>query len=324
MGIFDFLKNNGEDSEGGSVMNFELLSFMREAFGKSIQRLSALSMGDYHVDFMLIDNDLLVTSGLSNYENRYGKFFELAIRVPYKWEQNNESVQHRWFVNIMQSIITEVVTGKEFIDDGFLKVYDRPFYYITELNSITLFKIASKTLQGGKTVTFLMVVPLYESELDDDYYKLDSSDLKGLAWQRASLTRANEYFETLDDYYPYDSDTQAMEDYLAIRDETLPGWNVDREPVGCRVSSNIVNSKNRIGYMYRSKPDGDFSGWYFLEVDSDFLYGNPDDLPIDFFAEMDSDLFTVAFLHPEIAKLLRALPGSVYVLQENGLYVPEK
>ena len=169
-----------------------------------------------------------------------------------------------------------------------------------------------------------MVVPLYESELDDDYYLQESSDLKGLAWQQASLLRGNEYFETLDDYYPYDdTDTEAMSEYFAIRDQALPGWKVDTDAVGCRVSSGILNSKNKIGYMYRTRPDGDFSGWYFLEVESAFLTGS-DDLPLDYYADTDSDLFTVAFLFPKIARYLKSLPGSAFELIENGEYVHVK
>lgn len=322
MGFFSIIKNT---DNGGDIVNLELLEFIRSAFGKNIKKLPEISMSDFKINFLFVDNDLLITDGLSNYGvGERGKFFELMIRVPFKWQINDNSKRNRWIVEIMQDIVNEIVSNKISVDNNYVKIYNQPFYYTTELNCVTLYKTAEKTLQSGKTVNFMMLVPLYESELDDDYYKMESSDLKGLAWQRASLTRANEYFETLDDYYPYDNDTQAMEDYLALRDETLPGWNPDKNAVGCRVSSNVVNSKNRIGYLYRAKPDGDFSGWYFVEVESDFLNGNDGDFPIDFFAEMDSDLFTVAFLHPEIVRFLNAVPGSAFILCENGLYVPDK
>ncbi len=313
--------------KGGNVINFELLTFMREAFGKNIKRVKQFDMPQYSIDFLLIDNDMLVTNGLSAYtiySGRKEKNYELAIRVPYKWDQGSNSQRHIWFVNLMQTIITQSIGGINAIYPGYVQTFDQPFHYTTELNSVTLYNIAEKHLQNGTTVNFLMVVPLYESELDDGYYKQDSSDLKGLAWQQASLIRCNEYFDTLDNYYPYnDSDTEAMSDYFALRDETLPGWNPDTDAVGCRVSSGIVNSKTKIGYMYRARPEGDFSGWYFLEVESGFLTGD-DDLPIDFYADSDSDLFTVAFLFPQIVPYLKSLPGSVFELQENGKYAPIK
>ena len=75
--------------------------------------------------------------------------------------------------------------------------------------------------------------------------------------------------------------------------------------------------------MYRTRPDGDFSGWYFLEVESGFLTDG-DDLPLDYYADSDSDLFTVAFLFPEIAQYLKSLPGTAYELTESGKYIHVK
>ncbi len=321
--IFGGGSDNDKAQNDGNVVNFELLTFMREAFGKDIKRMRQFAMPQYSIDFLLIDNDMLVTNGLSAYtidSGRRENHYELAIRVPFKWDPGSSSLRHIWFVNLIKTLITQSIGGISPVYPGFLQTFDQPFHYTTELNSVTLYNIAEKHLQNGITVNFLMVVPLYESELDDGYYKQDSSDLKGLAWQQASLIRGNEYFDTLDNYYPYDDgDTEAMSDYFALRDETLPGWNPDTDAVGCRVSSSIVNSKTKIGYMYRARPEGDFSGWYFLEVESGFLTGD-DDLPIDYYADSDSDLFTVAFLFPQIAPYLKSLPGSVYELQENGKY----
>ncbi|MBO4244299.1 MAG: DUF2185 domain-containing protein [Bacteroidales bacterium] len=326
MGFLRIFGGGSDDDKAqndGNVVNFELLTFMREAFGKDIKRMRQFAMPQYSIDFLLIDNDMLVTNGLSAYaidSGRRENHYELAIRVPFKWDPGSSSLRHIWFVNLIKTLITQSIGGISPIYPGFLQTFDQPFHYTTELNSVTLYNIAEKHLQNGTTVNFLMVVPLYESELDDGYYKQDSSDLKGLAWQQASLIRGNEYFDTLDNYYPYDDgDTEAMSDYFALRDETLPGWNPDTDAVGCRVSSSIVNSKTKIGYMYRARPEGDFSGWYFLEVESGFLTGD-DDLPIDYYADSDSDLFTVAFLFPQIAPYLKSLPGSVYELQENGKY----
>ena len=328
MGIFKlFGGNNGKSRSDGHVFNIELINFMREAFGRNITRLRMFDMPQYAIEFMLIDNDLLVTSGLSSYAMHDGMselHFELAIRVPYQWKRDSDSLRHTWFVKIIQSIIENAISGAKPIKFGYLHVFESPFYYISDLNSVTLYNISEKRLQNGTIVDFMMVVPLYESELDDDYYLQESSDLKGLAWQQASLLRGNEYFETLDDYYPYDdTDTEAMSEYFAIRDQALPGWKVDTDAVGCRVSSGILNSKNKIGYMYRTRPDGDFSGWYFLEVESAFLTGS-DDLPLDYYADTDSDLFTVAFLFPKIARYLKSLPGSAFELIENGEYVHVK
>ena len=326
MGFLRIFGGGSDDDKAqndGNVVNFELLTFMREAFGKDIKRMRQFAMPQYSIDFLLIDNDMLVTNGLSAYtidSGRRENHYELAIRVPFKWDPGSSSLRHIWFVNLIKTLITQSIGGISPIYPGFLQTFDQPFHYTTELNSVTLYNIAEKHLQNGTTVNFLMVVPLYESELDDGYYKQDSSDLKGLAWQQASLIRGNEYFDTLDNYYPYDDgDTEAMSDYFALRDETLPGWNPDTDAVGCRVSSSIVNSKTKIGYMYRARPEGDFSGWYFLEVESGFLTGD-DDLPIDYYADSDSDLFTVAFLFPQIAPYLKSVPGSVYELQENGKY----
>ena len=326
MGFLRIFGGGSDDDKAqndGNVVNFELLTFMREAFGKDIKRMRQFAMPQYSIDFLLIDNDMLVTNGLSAYtidSGRRENHYELAIRVPFKWDPGSSSLRHIWFVNLIKTLITQSIGGISPIYPGFLQTFDQPFHYTTELNSVTLYNIAEKHLQNGTTVNFLMVVPLYESELDDGYYKQDSSDLKGLAWQQASLIRGNEYFDTLDNYYPYDDgDTEAMSDYFALRDETLPGWHPDTDAVGCRVSSSIVNSKTKIGYMYRARPEGDFSGWYFLEVESGFLTGD-DDLPIDYYADSDSDLFTVAFLFPQIAPYLKSLPGSVYELQENGKY----
>ena len=326
MGFLRIFGGGSDDDKAqndGNVVNFELLTFMREAFGKDIKRMRQFAMPQYSIDFLLIDNDMLVTNGLSAYaidSGRRENHYELAIRVPFKWDPGSSSLRHIWFVNLIKTLITQSIGGISPIYPGFLQTFDQPFHYTTELNSVTLYNIAEKHLQNGTTVNFLMVVPLYESELDDGYYKQDSSDLKGLAWQQASLIRGNEYFDTLDNYYPYDDgDTEAMSDYFALRDETLPGWNPDTDAVGCRVSSSIVNSKTKIGYMYRARPEGDFSGWYFLEVESGFLTGD-DDLPIDYYADSDSDLFTVAFLFPQIAPYLKSLPWSVYELQENGKY----
>lgn len=326
MGFLRIFGGGSDDDKAqndGNVVNFELLTFMREAFGKDIKRMRQFAMPQYSIDFLLIDNDMLVTNGLSAYtidSGRRENHYELAIRVPFKWDPGSSSLRHIWFVNLIKTLITQSIGGISPIYPGFLQTFAQPFHYTTELNSVTLYNIAEKHLQNGTTVNFLMVVPLYESELDDGYYKQDSSDLKGLAWQQASLIRGNEYFDTLDNYYPYDDgDTEAMSDYFALRDETLPGWNPDTDAVGCRVSSSIVNSKTKIGYMYRARPEGDFSGWYFLEVESGFLTGD-DDLPIDYYADSDSDLFTVAFLFPQIAPYLKSLPGSVYELQENGKY----
>ena len=326
MGFLRIFGGGSDDDKAqndGNVVNFELLTFMREAFGKDIKRMRQFAMPQYSIDFLLIDNDMLVTNGLSAYtidSGRRENHYELAIRVPFKWDPGSSSLRHIWFVNLIKTLINQSIGGISPIYPGFLQTFDQPFHYTTELNSVTLYNIAEKHLQNGTTVNFLMVVPLYESELDDGYYKQDSSDLKGLAWQQASLIRGNEYFDTLDNYYPYDDgDTEAMSDYFALRDETLPGWNPDTDAVGCRVSSSIVNSKTKIGYMYRARPEGDFSGWYFLEVESGFLTGD-DDLPIDYYADSDSDLFTVAFLFPQIAPYLKSVPGSVYELQENGKY----
>lgn len=328
MGIFKlFGGGSGNKRSDGHVFNIELINFMREAFGRNITRLRMFDMPQYAIEFMLIDNDMLVTSGLSSYPMHDGisdSRFELAIRVPYQWKRDSDSLRHTWFVKIVQDIIENALNGKKPIKLGYLHVFDHPFYYISDLNSVTLYNIAEKRLQNGTVVDFMMVVPLYESELDDDYYLQESSDLKGLAWQQASLLRGNEYFETLDDYYPYDdSDTEAMSEYFSIRDQALPGWNPDTDAIGCRVSSGILNSKNKIGYMYRARPEGDFSGWYFLEVESAFLTGS-EDLPLDYYADSDSDLFTVAFLFPKIARHLKSLPGSAYELSENGEYVHVK
>ena len=328
MGFLKIFGGSGDNSQSdGYVYNLELVNFMREAFGRDIRRIKRFDMPQYSIEFLLIDNDLLVTSGLSAYTMANGTRetnFELTIRVPYQWNQDDSSSRHTWFVTIMQNIITQAISGLKPIRKGYLKVFDAPFHYSSDLNSVTLYNIAEKRLQNGTLVDFMMVVPLFESELDDDYYLQDSSDLKGLAWQQASLIRGNEYFDTLDNYYPYnDSDTEAMSDYFALRDQTLPGWNVDTDAVGCRVSSGIVNSKNKIGYMYRTRPDGDFSGWYFLEVESGFLTDG-DDLPLDYYADSDSDLFTVAFLFPEIAQYLKSLPGTAYELTESGKYIHVK
>lgn len=315
--------SNNNIRKGGNVVNFELNTFMREAFGSNITRMEKYCMEEYAIDFLLIDNDMLVTNGLSAHTmvSRNGeKNFELCIRVPFKWQPESDSVRHTWFVNMMHIIIKQAINGIKPIRNGFVQTFDKPFYYTSELNSVTLFKIAQKHLQNGVTVNFLMVVPLFESELEDDYYKLDSSDLKGLAWQQASLLRGNEYFDTLDNYYPYDdTDTEALEDYFSTRDSVLPGWDPEKDAIGCRVASAIVNSKNKIGYMYRTKPEGSFSGWYFLEAECAFLT-DADDLPLDYYADSESDLFTVAFLFPDIAQYLKALPGTAYELQPNGKY----
>ena len=325
--IFGGGRSSKANGNGGNVVNFELLTFMREAFGSNISRIDKIRIDEYSIDFLLIDNDILVTNGLSAYSMLSGgdsSNFELAIRVPFKWQPESDNTKHTWFVDIIQTIIRQAIGGVKPICDGFVQTFDKPFHYTSELNSVTLFKIAQKRLQSGVNITFLMVVPLFESELEDGYYKQESSDLKGLAWQQASLYRGNEYFDTLDNYYPYDdTDTEAMEDYCNIRDRALPGWDPETDAVGCRVSSGIVNSKNKIGYMYRARPEDDFSGWYFLEVESGFFY-DEENMPLDFYADTDSDLFTVAFLFPDIAPYLKSLPGTAYELQENGKYANVK
>lgn len=320
--------NNGNEvGNGGNVVNFELLTFMREAFGSNISRIDKLCIQEYKIDFLLIDNDMLITNGLSAYpmvSSDGDKNFELAIRIPFKWQPDSENTRHTWFVNLIKTIIHQAIGGVKPICNGFVQTFDKPFHYTSELNSVTLFKIAQKRLQSGINISFLMVVPLFESELEDGYYKQESSDLKGLAWQQASLYRGNEYFDTLDNYYPYDdADTEAMQEYFSIRDSALPGWDPERDAVQCRVSSGIINSKNKIAYMYRARPEGDFSGWYFLEVESGF-FTDDDILPLDFYADSDSDLFTVAFLFPDIAPYLKSLPGTAYELQENGKYAHVK
>lgn len=316
-----------ESSLGGGVLNLELVNFMREAFGRDVKRVKRFDMAQYSIEFLLIDDDLLITCGLSSHKLATGnreQNFELAIRVPYRWDSNSNSLRHTWFVNLMQNIIIQAISGIYPIKNDYLQTFDHPFHYTSELNSVTLYNIAEKRLQNGTVVDFMMVVPLFQSELEDDYYKQESSDLKGLAWQQASLYRGNEYFDTLDNYYPYDdTDTEALEEYFSIRDGALPGWNPETDAVQCRVSSGIINSKNKIGYMYRARPEGDFSGWYFLEVESGF-FTDEDILPLDFYADSDSDLFTVAFLFPEIAPYLKSLPGTAYELQENGKYAHVK
>ena len=318
-------RDNGSDNTGseGSVVNFELMTFMREAFGKDVVKLKHLVIKPYHIDFLLIDNDLLVTNGLSVYTMRGSASdcrYELAVRVPFKWKSISDSPKHTWITDLIKSIIDMALTAVKPIGSGYIHTFEKPFHYTTELNTVTLYNIAEKHLQTGINVNFMMVVPLYESELEDGYYKQESTDLKGLAWQRASLVRGNEFFDTLDNYYPYDdNDTQGLEDYFALRDEALPGWNPDVDAVGCRVSSGIVNSKVKIGYMYRAKPEDDFSGWYFLEVESGFMTDS-DPLPLDYYADTDSDLFTVAFLFPEIRQYLKMMPGTAIELQETGNY----
>ena len=193
MGFLRIFGGNGDNSQNdGVVYNIELVNFMREAFGREIRRIKRFDMPQYSIEFLLIDNDLLVTNGLSAYTMANGTRetnFELTIRVPFEWDQDDSSSRHTWFVTIMQSIITQAISGLKPIKKGYLKVFDAPFHYASDLNSVTLYNIAEKRLQNGTLVDFMMVVPLFESELDDDYYIQDSSDLKGLAWQQASLFR---------------------------------------------------------------------------------------------------------------------------------------
>lgn len=305
------------------VKNFELRNFTSEIFGGKLASLPQFAMDDKGIDFLLADGDILVTQGLSNYNmNTFGprKNYELAIRVPFNWNYSSSDKHEMWIVELMQSIIQGAIDGEKPISEKYLKVYDEPFHYTSYMNSVTLCRIACKKLTNGTEVNFMMVVPLYESELVDNHYLESSFDIKGLAWQRASLARGNEYYETLDDYYPYEctTDAQAMEEYEAVKRDALPNWNSDQ--IVCRVSSGVLDYNNKIGYMYRAEPEGDFSGWYFIESESEFAKGTSDGLPLDFYANLDSDLYTMAFQHPEIVPMLHKRPGKAYMLVENGTY----
>lgn len=318
MGLFD-TKNN--DRIG--VKNLELRNFVGDVFGHRIATLPQFAIADKGIDFILADGDVLLTQGLSNYDMKTlgtHKNYELAIRVPYNWNYSLNDSHEMWIVEMMHAIVNDAVDGKHPISDKYLKIFDKPFHYTTYLNSATLCRVADKQLANGKNVGFMMVVPLYESEIVDNHYLEPSFDIKGLAWQRAFLSRANEYFETLDDYYPYECemDTQAMEEYVGVKKETLPDW--DSDCIGCRVSSGVLDCNNKVGYMYRATPEGDFSGWYFLESESEFVRGVSDGLPLDFYANLDSDLYTIAFQHPEIVKMLHKKPGKAYILTENDTF----
>ena len=70
----------------------------------------------------------------------------------------------------------------------------------------------------------------------------------------------------------------------------------------------------------RAEPEGDFSGWYFLDYESEFVKGTSDNLPLDFYANLDSDLYTIAFQHPEIVYMLHKRPGKAYMLTEKDTY----
>ncbi|MBR4325568.1 MAG: DUF2185 domain-containing protein [Bacteroidales bacterium] len=318
MGLFGSRNN---DRIG--VKNLELRSFTGEVFGGKLASLPQFAIDDKGIDFLLADGDVLVTQGLSNYDMRtFGpsKYYELAVRVPFNWDYSSSDQHEMWIVDMLHSIIKGALNGEQTISEKYLKIFDQPFHYTSYLNSVALCRIAGKKLATGKEVSFMMAVPLYESELVDNHYLEPSFDLKGLAWQRASLARGNEYFETLDDYYPYEctTDTQAMEEYEAVKHETLPNWNSDQ--IGCRVSSGVLDYNNKVGYMYRAEPEGDFSGWYFIESESEFAKGTSDNLPLDFYANLDSDLYTMAFQHPEIVEMLHKRPGKAYMLAENGRY----
>ncbi len=318
MGLFGS-KNN--DRIG--VKNLELRNFICEVFGRKIASLPQFALEDKGIDFLLVDGDVLVTEGLSNYDmGIFGprKNYELAIRVPFNWNYSSADSHETWIVELLKAIVYDAIDGARHISEKYLKVFENPFHYTSYLNSVTLCRVAGKTLANGRDVSFMMAVPLYESELVDNHYLEPSFDLKGLAWQRASLARGNEYFETLDDYYPYEcsDDVQALEEYEVIKIDALPGW--DSDVIGCRVSTGVLDYNNKVGYMYRATPEDDFSGWYFLESESEFVRGTSDGLPLDFYANLDSDLYTIAFQHPEIVPMLHKRPGKAYILTENDTY----
>ncbi|MBQ2097260.1 MAG: suppressor of fused domain protein, partial [Bacteroidales bacterium] len=259
MGLF-----GSKGNENIGVKSLGIRSFIGEVFGRKIAALPDFAMEEQQVDFLLVDNDVLVTQGFSNYNMKHfgpQKYYELAIRVPFNWDYASSDKHETWIVELLQTIVKEAIEGNRPVSDNYLKVFDKPFHYSSYLNSVTLCHVANKIVGNGKEINFMMVVPLYESELVDNHYLEPSFDLKGLAWQRACLARGNEYFETLDDFYPYECtmDAQAMEEYEAVKRETLPDWNDDR--IGCRVSSGVLDYNNKVAYMYRAEPEGDFSGW---------------------------------------------------------------
>ena len=319
MGLF-----GSKGNENIGIKSLGIRSFIGEVFGRKIAALPEFAMEEQQVEFLLVDNDVLVTQGFSNYNMKHfgqQKYYELAIRVPYNWDYSSSSNKHEtWIVELLQAIVKEAIDGNRPVSENYLKVFDKPFHYSSYLNSVTLCHVANKIVGNGKEINFMMVVPLYESELVDNHYLEPSFDIKGLAWQRACLARGNEYFETLDDYYPYEctTDTQAMEDYEAAKRDALPDWDDDR--IGCRVSTGVLDYNNKIAYMYRADPEGDFTGWYFLEYESEFVKGTSDNLPLDFYANLDSDLYTIAFQHPEILPMLHRRPGKAYMLTENDTY----
>jgi hypothetical protein len=152
---------------------------------------------------------VLMTNGLSNYQMPVPKkmqgqeFSELYFCLPSYWELNDENnEQFTWVISWIQRLCKHVIEKNTWFGMGHTIPAGKPPVSLSKtmkqnhfiLSEPILLKeeLKSITLESGKTIHFLAVIPIFEDEVD---YKLGKSTYKFLK----KLT-SHGVSELLDDY----------------------------------------------------------------------------------------------------------------------------
>ena len=116
MGLF-----GSKGNENIGVKSLGIRSFIGEVFGRKIAALPQFAMEEKQVEFLLVDNDVLVTQGFSNYNMKHfgpQKYYELAIRVPFNWDYASSDKHETWIVELLQTIVKEAIEGNRPVSDN--------------------------------------------------------------------------------------------------------------------------------------------------------------------------------------------------------------